>query len=67
MTAIQLGSRFLERLGDVDDEAISNIAFVDALECIVDPLDRNKLNLRNEVMFPAEIEHFLGFRNSADK
>lgn len=42
------------------------VAFQQAFICFVDLLNVNHFNVCNDIVLAAEIEHFLGFGNSAD-
>ena len=62
----EAGASF-QRLGDIDHEAIPDVAFNHPAERIVDALDGNELDLRQDVVFTAEIQDFLGLRDASDQ
>src|SRR4029450_4824704 len=55
-----------QALGHVDDEAIADIVAQQPVIGFVDLVHADRLDFRVELMFGAEIEHFLGFRASTD-
>src|SRR6266516_1607831 len=56
----------LER-GQVDHEAVLHIAPEHPLVRLVDPLDRDDLDVRDDPALGAEVEHLLGLANTADE
>src|SRR5580700_6848021 len=52
--------------GDIDDEAIFHLAFYRSFVSLVDLLDRDHLDVGNDIMRGAVIEHFLGFRDASN-
>ena len=50
----------------IDDEAVADVAFDDAVVGFVDVLDRGDFDVAGDVVLAAEIEHFLGFWDTAD-
>lgn len=60
------GRRGVER-GDIDHETIFHIALQHSLIGCVDLLDSNHLDVRNDPLLRAEVEHFLRFRDTANQ
>ena len=56
----------LER-GEVDHEAVLHVAPQQPLVRLVDPLDRDDLDVRDDPALGAEVEHLLGLANTADE
>src|ERR1700730_14588673 len=59
-------NRLLER-GHVDYEAILNVALEQALVGFVDLLDFDQLDVGSDALFGAEVEHLLGFLDTANR
>lgn len=53
--------------GHIDAETVADVAFYHALIGFVDLLDRNHLDVRDDVMPAAVIEHLLRLRDAADE
>src|SRR5690606_27661727 len=51
----------------IDHKAVTHVSLEHPLISLVDLLDRNHLDVRDDVVFGAEVEHFLGFGNAADQ
>ncbi len=56
----------LSQRGHVDDEAVLHIALEHPLVSLVDFLDPDQLDVADDVVYGAEIEHLLGFSDPAD-
>src|SRR5688572_5490924 len=59
------GVSFLQRR-NVDYKAILHIAFQHSFICFVNVLHLDDLDIRNDVVFSAEVEHLLCFFDAAD-
>ena len=69
MFCLLLGTQHFEstlQSAVVDDEAITDVALLHPLKCGVDVLDGNLLNLGDNVVLAAEIEHLLRLLDAAD-
>src|ERR1700743_1168270 len=51
----------------IDREAILHIRLHQPVISLVHLLDRNDLNIRGEIVLPAEIKHLLGLGNPTDR
>src|SRR5947209_11015167 len=52
--------------GAVDDEAVAHVAALHALVRLIDLFSSDDLDVGDNSVFPAMVEHLLRFRNSAD-
>ena len=57
----------LRQCGHVDDEPVPHVAFQHSVVGRVDVLDVNQLNIGDDVVFRAEIQHLLRFSNAANR
>lgn len=57
----------LPERGHIDHETIADVALDDTLVGLIYLLDGNKFDIAEDTVTAAEIEHFLGFLNSADQ
>src|SRR5262245_27979439 len=58
---LQLGQR-----RQVDDEPIAHVALHHPVVRLVDPLDRDQLDVRHDSLLRAEVQHLLGLLDTAD-
>ena len=59
--------RALPETRHINDESVFHIAFQHSLIGSIDVIDGDHLNVRNDVMFGAKIQHVLSFTDPADE
>src|SRR3984957_8158825 len=59
-------SGFAFERGHIDDKAVFDIGLLQAVIGFVDLLDGDDFDISGEVVFAAEVEHFLGFDGASD-